>query len=185
MLIIDIEENNTNYEWCKKCGGKCCKRNACDCSPKDFENDIKKMRKTLESGNYSIDFSREDVNSFFIGEREIVLLTEKTIKSKNEFFYIRPKNYGRPIVDIIHGEEDEGPCIFWNNEKGCPFSYKEKPTGGRTLIPFQELGTCIPQYTKELMRFEWKPLTEELVKLAKEFFDPTWELYKQFNFTIK
>lgn len=182
MAIIDIEEANTNYELCKTCGGECCKRHACDCSPEDFGKDIKKMREAIESGNYSIDFSREGSDSFIMSRNETILSTKKVIESKKEFFYIRPKNSGRPTVDIVHEENDEGPCIFWSKEKGCSLSYEERPKGGRTLIP----GLCMfPQYTRELMRIEWIPFTEELSKLAIEFFDSTWPLYKQLNLTIE
>lgn len=187
MQIIDNEAFNTNYDMCKICGGKCCKRNACDCSPEDFTNDISKMRAAIESGNYSIDFSRDTAASFVIGTYEIVLLAERVIKSNWEFFYIRPKNIGRPAVDIIHGTDDEGPCIFWTEERGCPLKYKEKPKGGRTLIPYGAADDCIPvpQYNKALMRLEWKPFTKYLMELAKDFWDPTWELYSSMNLKIK
>lgn len=184
MYIIDSEEFNTNYPLCQKCGGECCKRNACDCSPEDFEKDIAKMREALESGKYCIDFSREDASSFFIGANRTILVTERIKKSHRDFLYIRPKNVGRPVVDIIHTEEVEGPCIFWDEKKGCPLDYKNRPKGGRTLIP-QASRICIPPYDKLVMLMDWKPFTSELIKLAKEFFDPTWELYKLFNFTIE
>ena len=185
MYIIDSEKINTNYGLCKKCGGSCCKRNACDCSPEDFGNDIEKMREALKTGNYSIDFSRCYANSFLIEPRGVTLLTEKIINSGEEFLYIRPKNQGRPTVDIIHGEDIEGPCIFWNKETGCSLKYEERPMGGRTLIPSPDPNKCIPQYSKDLMRKDWKPFTKELADLAKEFFDPSWILYRQFRFSIK
>lgn len=185
MDIIDIEEVNTNYKMCEACGGKCCKRNACDCSPKDFDNDISKMKSALESGKYSIDFSRNTSNSFRIGLFETVLIGERVIESRTEFFYIRPKNIGKPIVDIIHNkDEDEGPCIFWDKEKGCALPYKEKPMGGRTLIPVVP-DMCMAQYNTAMMLIEWKPFTKQLIEFAKEFFDSTWPIYQQFNLSIE
>lgn len=185
MIIIDREDCNTNYPMCAMCGGKCCKRNACDCSPKDFDNDIEKMRKALESGKYSIDFSRTTSNSFSIGRFETVLISERVIRAEAEFFYVRPKNVGRPTVDIIHDKDrDEGPCIFWDKEKGCSLSYEEKPMGGRTLVPIMP-DMCMGQYNTAMMLIEWKPFTKQLVELAKKFFDPTWPIYQQFNLRIE
>lgn len=184
MKIIDDANFNSNYELCKYCGGKCCKRNACDCSPSDFGYDVANMRKAIESGNYTIDFSRLDANSFIMTETKTILDTERVKRKAFEFFYIRPRNVGRPIVDIIHSREDEGPCIFWDKDKGCPLKYEERPLGGRTMIPVPGI-QCILQYNKILMVEEWKPYTDELVVLAKEFFDENWRVYKDFNFIIK
>lgn len=186
MTIIDREDCNTNYPMCAMCGGKCCKRHACDCSPKDFDNDVAKMRAALESGKYSIDFSRDTTNSFNIGMFETVLIGERVIESRTEFFYIRPKNIGKPIVDIIHDKDkDEGPCIFWDKEKGCALPYKEKPMGGRTLVPTGIPDWCIGQYNTALMMLEWKPFAKEIIELAKEFFNPIWPIYKEFNLRIE
>lgn len=188
MQIIEDPKITKNYEMCKFCGGSCCKRCACDCSPKDFDNDVNKMREALLTGNYSIDYSRQDANAFIIANNQISLDTDKVKTIQNQFFFVRPKNLGRPIVDFIHKKDDEGPCIFWSHEKGCALSYEKRPKGGRTLIPMLGPGKipyCIGQYARSKMIFEWKPFTDELIKLAKEFFDPNWEVYKEYNFSIK
>lgn len=184
MTIIDREDINCNYTICKACGGRCCKRNACDCSPQDFGNDVNKMRKALESGKYSIDFSRKDATSFIKENTRIILDTDKVRKNPIEFFYIRPKNINRPIVDFIHREENEGPCIFWNKDTGCSLEYKDKPKGGRTMIPFPAVD-CIYQYNDVLMAMDWKPFFEDLLVMAKEYFDKEWILYQWLNFEIK
>ena len=184
MKIIDKEDFNSNYELCKECGGYCCMRNACNCSPEDFENDVSKMREALETGNYTIDFAREDATSFVFRGDEIILDTNRIKEKSFEFLYIRPRNYNRPFVDFFHTEEDEGPCIFWNVDSGCPFKYKQRPKGGRTMVPFPKR-KCLLQYNKLFMIQEWKPFEEELVKLAKEFFDKNWSIYKTMNFSIE
>lgn len=184
LEILDNEDFNTEYSLCKQCGGKCCKKNACDCSPDDFDNNIEKMRQALKSGNYTIDFSREDASSFIFENNEIILETERVRKNPMEFFYIRPKNINRPIVDFIHTEDIEGPCIFWNKDNGCPFEYKKRPKGGRTMVPFSE-GNCIMQYNKVFMIREWKPYEEELIQMVKEFYDSNWKIYKELNFKIR
>lgn len=184
MQIIDSEKLNTNYELCALCGGHCCQRNACDCSPKDFQNDLEEMRKALEGGKYSIDYSRNGADEFICTQKEIILFKERVLHSKDGFFYIRPKNIGRPTVDIIHKEKSEGPCIFWSIEKGCELSYKERPVGGRTLIPFPEL-ECLGQYTRDIMWIEWRPFTEALIEIAKELWDYNWYLYKELKLKIE
>ena len=188
MQIIEDPKITKNYEMCKFCGGSCCKRNACDCSPKDFDNDINKMREALLTGNYTIDFSRQDADAFIIEFNQIYLDVNMVKRIPSQFFYLRPRNVGRPIVDIIHKEEVEGPCIFWSQEKGCALTYEERPKGGRTLIPMLGPGKiplCVGQYEKREMIADWKPYTDALVSLAKEFFDPNWKVYKEYNFSIK
>ena len=184
MEIIDCEEFNCNYELCKQCGGRCCKRNACDCSPEDFECDVNKMRLAIQSGNYTIDFTRMTANSFVITPTQVYLDTKRVLVNPLECFFIRPKNVGRPIVDLIHTVEDEGPCIFWNENTGCPLKYEKRPKGGRTLVPFWE-NNCISQYDKFDLIKEWKPFTEFLIELAKEYFDKDWVMYREFNFSIR
>ncbi len=182
--IIDKELFNCNYELCKQCGGRCCKRNACDCSPEDFDNDVNKIRLAIQSGNYTIDFTRFAADSFVITLDQVYLDTRRVMTNPYEAFFIRPKNIGRPIVDLIHKTEDEGPCIFWNKDTGCPLKYEKRPKGGRTLVPF--LGNnCIAQYDKIQLIADWRPFTGFLIELAKEYFDENWVIYREFNFSIK
>ena len=188
MQIIEDPRITKNYEMCKFCGGSCCKRNACDCSPEDFDNDVNKMREALLTGKYTIDLSRQDADAFVVEYNQIYLDENMGKRIPSQFFYLRPRNIGRPIVDIIHKEEVEGPCIFWSQEKGCALTYEKRPKGGRTLIPMLGPGKipfCVGQYEKREMIADWKPYTDALVSLAKEFFDPNWEVYKDYNFSIK
>ena len=73
MQIIEDTRITKNYEMCKFCGGSCCKRNACDCSPEDFDNDVNKMREALLTGKYTIDFSRQDADAFVVEYNQIYL----------------------------------------------------------------------------------------------------------------
>ena len=57
---------------------------------------------------YTINFSRQDANAFIIEYNRIYLDVNRVKRIPSQFFYLRPRNVGRPIVDIIHKEEVEG-----------------------------------------------------------------------------
>lgn len=174
---------NTNI--CSKCKGKCCQRCACDNVPSDFNNDISLIKKALDSEYYTIDFARKSPYSFVTTKAGYLTLDIKEIlQADDETLYVRPRNKDRPIVDILHDKEIEGPCIFWSIEKGCALSYENRPMFGRTLIP-SSTGSCKNvYYTRNLLIEYWKPYTEELYELAKQYFPKDWELYKRFNFKL-
>lgn len=175
-----------NSDMCSVCGGKCCQRCACNNIPSDFDNDILLMQEALESGNYTIDFARKTPYSFVtLPSGYLTLNIPRIIESYDETLYIRPRNQGRPIVDIIHTEDIEGPCVFWSSEKGCNLSYKERPMLGRTLIPsLYGLNCQYPFNSRDLLTKSWKPYNLELFELAKKHFDRTWHLYQQFGFIL-
>lgn len=186
--ITNEEKRNTDYEKCKKCQGSCCQFNACDCSPEDFNNDIQTMEEALRSNKYSIDFARNNADAFiYHHEGYLTLNVNHILRAPQEALYIRPRNIGRPIVDIIHGREDEaeGPCVFWTLEKGCELSYEKRPKLGRETIPIIPKIYCPSLYSREQLIMDWKPYTRELFKLAKNFFSEDWDLYKEFNFKLQ
>ena len=183
---IEMREILVNEEKCRVCKGKCCQRHACDCSPEDFDNDIRLMRGALETGKYAIDFTRSTADAFVYSSKGALTLDiEHILKTENEALYIRGRNRNRPIVDILHTEKKEGPCVMWSLEKGCELSFEQRPKYGRTVIPFLFIPeNCINTYTKQDLIQEWKPYTKELFKLAKEFFPKDWELYEEFNIVL-
>lgn len=173
-----------NKEICSECKGRCCQKNACDCSPEDFDNDIQKMEEALKSGKYAIDFARTTANAFVYESWYLTLDVNHILKASDEVFYIRPRNQERPIVDIIHDKEIEGPCIFWTYEKGCELPYEKRPKFGRAIIPINP-GLCKDIYpVRERIIFEWTPYKKQLFELVKKFFPDDWELYKKFNFKL-
>lgn len=184
---ILFEERWIDTEICRACKGICCQRNACDNAPSDFDNDISLIEKALESGYYAIDFARKSAQSFITTSSGYLTLdVENIIKSTNETLYVRPRNKNRPIVDIIHSEAIEGPCIFWSLEKGCSLSYEDRPLFGRALIPIDAGFTklCKSVYPQTMLITQWKPYIRPLFELAKKFFPKNWEPYKEFKFQL-
>ena len=183
LIETQLKDVFENKDICKACQGICCQDFGCECSPEDFNNDISLMRKALESGKYSIDFARKTIDAFVDCNGNLTIDLDYVLYAKNEAFYIRARNKHRPIVDIIHREEEEGPCVMWSLEKGCELEYEERPRYGKTIIPV-EPGRCKRLYPIEYMIQEWIPYNEELFKLAKEFFDKEWHLYKELNLVL-
>lgn len=183
---IEMRKMFENKKLCMECKGKCCQRHACDCSPEDFDSDIRLMRKAIESGKYSIDFTRSTPDAFILAPNGLLTLNIKHIlATQDEALYIRARNKDRPVVDILHAEKIEGPCIMWSLEKGCELEYEQRPKYGRTVIPCSFMpGDCMNIYPKQALIQEWKPYTEELFELAQEFFPEEWYLYKEYHIRL-
>ena len=181
-------ENNLRWEsteMCKKCKGHCCQQMACFCSPDDFDNDVQKMYEALNSGNYSIDFLRKSATSFrpsFNGA--ITLNPHSILLTDGEALLIRPRNKNKPIVDILHKENEvEGPCIFWSLEYGCALPYEKRPKFGRATIA-HEPGNCKCYFSNDFIAKEWKPYTFDLYEFARKMFPPSWVPYKKINLKL-
>lgn len=104
-------ENNESVEACKKCGGRCCKRNPGICHPRDFEDNWENMVKAIECGKYTIDSWDDDWGD-------------------NDIYYIRPTIKGR-VGEVPHYSYG-GECIFLTN-KGCELKFENRPLGCRML----------------------------------------------------
>ncbi len=148
---------NVDEEVCKKCGGICCMQCGCHFSPDDFEEiSYEYLKKELEKGYISIDCEE--------GLR---------VHRLNDIYILRIRNKNSPVVDIGH---HEGPCILWDEDKGCPFPYNERPTGAKLLIPEQEykklfytVKKCEQMYPIKDCCYEWEPHQQVLKKLIRHF----------------
>ena len=181
---------------CNNCIGHgfCCQRSACNCHPTDFDCDVQKMEKALETGKYAIDFVRSTADSFIRKGCNYILDVEHILQTEEESLYIRPRNRDRPIVDLIHPEEDghEGPCVLWSYEKGCELSYDERPMFGRHMIASENPVWCssfydIPEKRGMIkkLRTDWKPYTIDLFRLAQKFFDENWQYYRMLSIDLR
>lgn len=200
FMITELEQGLRNLfdqpQICASCIGHgfCCRRSACNCHPLDFDRDLSKMREALATGKYAIDFTRTTADAFIDKEEGYLTLDpEHILKTEQEALYIRPRNINRPIVDIIHLDEDgdEGPCVLWTYEKGCELPYEERPFFGRTTIANKYPELCCSYYdliekrgmVKKLVS-DWKPYTFGLFKLAQEYFDANWKYYRVFGIKL-
>lgn len=156
---VNKDYNNEQYfkpEVCKECGGECCKRCGCDFSPDDFEEiSFEYLKGQLEKGYISIVFIDGDAIYDDVG-----------------VFILRMRNCGMPIVD---SGNESAPCILWKENKGCEFDYNHRPTGGRLLIPTEEISRglsrrCHSTYSLTDCCYEWKPHQKILHQLM-DYFD--------------
>lgn len=152
---------NVNKKACAQCGGLCCKRCGCHFSPDDFQEiSFDFLKKELEKGYISIDF----VNGEMILEDFGV-------------YILRIRNQDSPIVDTGYGKNN---CILLT-PNGCKLNYKHRPTGGKLLIPSEELRPgllgepprrkCISSYDIRKCCYEWKPHKKLLYELSEYFKD--------------
>lgn len=142
-------KNNENKELCKKCDGKCCKKSGCDYSA----DDLKKVTKDyivqlLEEGNTSI----------------VAYFDIRIINGKPKFLptlYLRARNKGRGEIDLFSLKRT---CSLLT-KKGCPYSFYERPTGGKNLVP-HENGCYQLQDPKTILN-SWIPYQSILYSIVK------------------
>ena len=152
---------NTNKKICSKCGGECCKNCGCHFSPDDFkEISFEFLKNEIEKGYISIDHVDGELISQSFG-----------------VFILRIRNQGAPIVDLGYKRT---PCILLT-EKGCKLKYKNRPSGGRLLIPSAKFRKdtfgcdttrdCKSTYSIRDCCYEWKPHQKVLADLIEYFRD--------------
>lgn len=108
-----------NKKLCAKCGGKCCKSCGCHFSPRDFKDlSFEALKKEIEKGYISIDCIPEEICYKHVIFGVLIL---------------RVRNIDSPIVDACIPRKLTG-CIFLT-PLGCLLSNKDRPTGGKALIP--------------------------------------------------
>lgn len=142
-----------NYDLCKACGGKCCKKSGCDYYTSDFEALTKEaLIKILDTGNVSI------VAAMMLGELKS---GEKTM---TPFLYLRARNEGRDVVDLLSLKRQ---CSMLR-EDGCFYSLEDRPSGGVHFIP-RENNKCkrVDNPQEELAK--WLPYQNILGRMVKRY----------------
>jgi Fe-S-cluster containining protein len=134
--------NNENKTICSSCGGKCCKNMGCHYSPDDVgEITIESIQSLLNTGNVSIDWWEGDVLE----------------KERGQVYYLRVRNVNEGILDPSWGGV---PCKLLT-KSGCSLSWKNRPKGGRGVIPI-EGGNCQTEYSKKQCAIDWYPYQNTL-----------------------
>lgn len=148
----EIRKKLENQEICSKCGGKCCKLGSCEYFVSDFKSLSRKaIDMVLQEGRTSI-------------------VAHPYISFKNGRFkctpilYLRSRNINRGPVNLLSFET---PCASLT-ETGCYFSFENRPSGGKHLIP-AEYDDCLPDYDFNIKVMEWLPYQDALRKLVKKY----------------
>ena len=78
------------------------------------------------------------------------------------------RNVGKDIVDALHFN---APCGCTGlTEKGCRFTFKKRPKGGRQLMPDASGGMyCEAIYSEYHAAMDWYPYQAILYRLYQEF----------------
>jgi Fe-S-cluster containining protein len=106
-----------NKEFCKKCGGLCCKNIPGNYYPSDFnlpetnptQEDFNKLKKIINDPNIAVDWWEDDI----------------------------PKHFLRPAIKKAKRKFDPtwgGECIFLT-ETGCKLTYEKRPLECRNVEP--------------------------------------------------
>ena len=139
-----------NLEICSKCKGRCCKSMGCHYSPNDFKGiSFEILKNKIEEGNISIDWWEGNP---FNDDRDI-----------QRAFFLRVRNVHSPIIDPSWG----GRCKLLTDE-GCSLPYKDRPKGGRELIPHESF-MCNLTYSKDECAKDWYVYNDIFQKLEKYF----------------
>ena len=137
---------------CAKCGGICCRTNACACVPEEFPEITEKfIENLLDSRNYMITAAYE-----LTGGNPTIPVTAYPIISAREVACERNGIH----ISMMHSK-----CALFESGKGCRFSDDERPVQGLTLIPYSD------EKCENLMDLPvdlWKPYRTILDTVVKE-----------------
>jgi len=150
--------NYINTELCKKCGGKyCCQQMGGTFIPEQFEDlTVNGLIEAVKNLKLSIDW----YEGCPLGS------------DRSRTLYLRTRNIDSPVIDPSWGGYT---CVHLNPDKGCDFTYEERPFECQKLIPKFENGEykCyIPkQYkaTKAGLSSRWIPYQHILLKVEDSF----------------
>ena len=149
-----MEEKLENKEYCKTCGGYCCKKSGCDYYPCDFKDlSFKGLTNILSEGNISI------VSSLYFEK----LPNDKIIYTP--FLYLRARNIDRDIVDLVSIKKT---CSMLR-EDGCYYDFKHRPSGGVNFVPASNRINCHPKDNQILHLKEWNRYQKVLSKFVKSY----------------
>lgn len=184
VIRSELEEEKIfcKPEICKACRGEgCCKNCGCVFSPNDFyvfnhpfsdEQRFQYLKHFLKRGYASIDHIRlnnQSTGAFTTYHERIRVSLEKILNNEGAL-YIRMRNVEKGIVDVLHYRLDEPKGCIGLTEKGCRFSFKNRPKGGRMVKP-DSLGwmDCKVIYSEYHAAIDWYPYQEILYRLYQEF----------------
>ena len=127
-----------NQTLCSACGGYCCKQSPCFFMPEDFP-----------------DLSLEGLLKEFREKDYLCIILD-------EVAYISMRTEHWKSVVRLFEKRVSGPCVLLT-PTGCKFSYDERPTGGKLLIP--DYGRCYLKLDAKSFIKAWKPYSEVLHQL--------------------
>ncbi len=151
-----------DYNACRECGGRCCKKSGCDYGTGDFfGRSYKGFVAALAEGDKSIvaalDFIPQDDGRFNVVP----------------FLYIRARNTNRDVIDLLSMKTR---CMALT-DRGCSYDFDRRPLGGRNLIPSTDPNVaCYPYLDPmEYILIPWLEYQEPLQKIVFDYTGKTVE----------
>ena len=143
------EKDCCNQDLCKKCQGKCCKETGCFFMPEDFEKmELNFLKKRINEGYITI----------------AVITSNLGMILPTPVLYLKIRNKGASICDVSR----TGECELLT-PTGCKLSFKERPSGGKGLIP--DTPICHSIFTSVEVIERWKPYDKLLRELWNFYTD--------------
>lgn len=138
---------------CSKCGGFCCKKCGCDYFVSDFDNlKLDYLIDLLNNGKVSVvaslDFQRLPNGKLVCGQ----------------ILSLRARNINRGAIDLLSFKTT---CAELT-ENGCEYSLDERPSGGATLIPGENM-MCYSEVDRIAELKKWLQHQKVLGRLVKRF----------------
>lgn len=134
-----------NQSLCSACGGYCCKQSPCSFMPKDFS-----------------DLSLEGLLKEF-REKDYLTIVFNVFEVDIPYISMRAKHWKTTIRLIETRTQDS--CVGLTST-GCMFSYDERPTGGKLVVPstYHPYG-CYLDLSSDTFSKAWAPYSEVLYQL--------------------
>jgi len=147
-------EKYENKEFCKNCGGYCCKKSGCDYWVSDFDDkSYKGLLEVLSEGNISI---VSFLNIQRLKNNKLVVVP---------FLGLRARNNDRDVVEFLSIKTG---CSMLT-DSGCSYSLENRPSGGVNLIPGKSRFDCRPDKNPVEEMKKWDSYQKVLRKIVKNY----------------
>ena len=128
-----------NESLCAACGGQCCKSDPCFFMPEDFQDlSVEGLLRELKDKDY------------------LCIMLDKVPR-----IIMRSSKWPKIINPVLMKETN--PCMLLTST-GCTFSYDERPTGGKSLVPDPN-GHCKSILSLDDIRLAWAPYMPILLQV--------------------
>lgn len=164
---MDIVKNE-NPDICKQCGGQCCMNMGCHLHPDDIVKRFgaitrETLIQALKCGDYSADFWDGDVRE----DNDIEVPYEEL---KSDCWYLRARHIGSKAIDRSCG----GVCANLTKH-GCKFSWDDRPSGGKALIPQENHDCGKSSFDRVAGVISWIPYSDMICEIVHSTeFDDEW-----------
>lgn len=151
-----------NPESCAKCKGICCISSGCLISPDDFNLKDCFTNEILDKDK-AYQILEKEIRKGYISIEEID--GDQVCVTNGIIYILHVRDYDAPI-GISLRKEKHSHCILLT-DNGCPFTYEERPTGGKMLVP--NYPECESDYNLRDCCKEWLPFQYVLRELYQKY----------------